>query len=117
MTTAMSWYPERGNRVSNSNRIWHNSLCIEFNNNGGLTPAELRVIHLLLKGYTSGQIATLCFRSIKTISVQKGNAFRRLGVRNDATLLPTLLLRGVVTLYTDLNRVDLPAVGHRISPK
>ncbi|MBD6546778.1 hypothetical protein FMD04_18120, partial [Salmonella enterica subsp. enterica serovar Enteritidis] len=58
----------------------------------------------LLQGYNCGQIAALCFRSVKTISAQKVLAFRRLGVRNDATLLPTLMLLGMVTLYTDLNR-------------
>ncbi|ECC1744151.1 helix-turn-helix transcriptional regulator [Salmonella enterica] len=81
------------------NRIWYGCLCIEFNRDSGLSPAELRVISLLLKGYKSGQIAALCSRSVKTISAQKGQAFKRLGVSNDATLLSALLLHGVVTVY------------------
>ncbi|ECC1695082.1 LuxR family transcriptional regulator [Salmonella enterica subsp. salamae] len=85
------------------NRIWYGSLCIEFNCDSGLSPAELRVISLLLEGYNSGQIAALCSRSVKTISAQKGRAFKRLGVSNDATLLSTLLLHGTVTVYTGLN--------------
>ncbi|EBK3418323.1 helix-turn-helix transcriptional regulator [Salmonella enterica subsp. enterica serovar Enteritidis] len=101
MASALTAFPEDGD----FGRIWYDRFCIEFNSDGGLSPAELRVIRLLLRGYNSGQIAALCFRSVKTISAQKGQAFRRLGVRNDATLLPTLILLGMVTLYTDLNRV------------
>ncbi|EOE6289333.1 helix-turn-helix transcriptional regulator [Salmonella enterica] len=63
--------------------------------------AELNVIQLLLKGYSISQIATLRRRSVKTISVQKKNAFRRLNVSNDASLLSVLLLRGIVLIYTD----------------
>ncbi|EFQ9546620.1 LuxR family transcriptional regulator, partial [Salmonella enterica] len=52
------------------------------------------------------------------ISAQKGQAFRRLGVRNDATLLPTLMLLGMVTLYTDLNRVhSLEEAGLECGPE
>ncbi|ASG86029.1 helix-turn-helix transcriptional regulator [Salmonella enterica] len=100
MATIMTGLPER--RISS--RIWYGRLCIEFNSNDDLSPAERRVIRLLLQGYNSGQIAALCFRSVKTISTQKGRAFKRLGVRNDATLLPALLLQGMVTVYTDLIR-------------
>lgn len=100
MASALTVFPEDGD----INRIWYDRFCIEFNSDGGLSPAELRVIRLLLQGYNCGQIAALCFRSVKTISAQKVLAFRRLGVRNDATLLPTLMLLGMVTLYTDLNR-------------
>ncbi|EKA4602088.1 helix-turn-helix transcriptional regulator [Salmonella enterica] len=96
MATIITGLPER--RISS--RLWYGRLCIEFNSNGDLSPAERRVIRLLLQGYNSGQIAALCFRSVKTISTQKGRAFKRLGVRNDATLL----LQGMVTVYTDLNR-------------
>ncbi|EDM9064982.1 LuxR family transcriptional regulator [Salmonella enterica subsp. enterica serovar Give] len=80
-------------------RIWYGCLCIEFNSDCRLSPAEFRVMSLLLRGYNPGQIAALCSRSVKTISAQKGQAFKRLGVRNDATLLPTLLLHGMVTVY------------------
>lgn len=95
MTTNLTGLPER--RISS--QIWYGRLCIEFNSDGGLSPAERRVIRLLLQGYNSRQIAALCLRSVKTISTQKGRAFKRLGVRNDATLLPALLLQGMVTVY------------------
>lgn len=114
MASALTAFPEDGD----FSRIWYDRLCIEFNSDGGLSPAELRVIRLLLRGYNSGQIAALCFRSVKTISAQKGRAFRRLGVRNDATLLPTLMLLGMVTLYTDLNRVhSLEEAGLECGPE
>lgn len=90
--------------IKSINRILHGSLCIEFNRDCGISPAEFRVISLLLKGYNSSQIAGICSRSIKTISAQKRNAFKRMGVSNDATLLSTLLLHGMVTIYTDFNR-------------
>ncbi|EAB2964326.1 LuxR C-terminal-related transcriptional regulator [Salmonella enterica] len=107
MASALTAFPEDGD----FSRIWYDRLCIEFNSDGGLSPAELR-------GYNSGQIAALCFRSVKTISAQKGQAFRRLGVRNDATLLPTLMLLGMVTLYTDLNRVhSLEEAGLECGPE
>lgn len=76
-------------------------ICIEFRHTGGLSMAELNVIQLLLKGYSISQIATLRRRSVKTISVQKKNAFKRLNVSNDASLLSVLLLRGIVLIYTD----------------
>ncbi|EDV7203284.1 helix-turn-helix transcriptional regulator [Salmonella enterica subsp. enterica serovar Bredeney] len=101
MTANPEYIPES----KNPDRIWYGNLCIEFNSDGGLTPAELRIIRLLLEGYKSGQIAARSFRSIKTISAQKGQAFKRLGVRSDATLLLTLLLRGMVTVYTGRNQV------------
>ncbi|ELI4468858.1 helix-turn-helix transcriptional regulator [Salmonella enterica] len=110
MASALTAFPEDGD----FSRIWYDRLCIEFNSDGGLSPAELRVIRLLLRGYNSGQIAALCFRSVKTISAQKGQAFRRLGVRNDATLM----LLGMVTLYTDLNRVhSLEEAGLECGPE
>ncbi|EDC6228531.1 helix-turn-helix transcriptional regulator [Salmonella enterica subsp. enterica serovar Braenderup] len=100
-------------KKEDSCRIWYGSLCIEFNSNGGLSPAELRVIRLVLEGYKSGQIAARCSRSVKTISAQKSQAFKRLGVRSDATLLSALLLSGIVTLYTDLNWGRFPDESHR----
>ncbi|HCL5280270.1 TPA: LuxR family transcriptional regulator [Salmonella enterica] len=104
MPSGPGWYRENGS----GDRIWHGRLCIEFTADGGLSPAELRVIRLLLKGYTTGEIAGLCSRSIKTISAQKNSALRRLGVWNDATLLPALLLQGMVRLYTGPEHAALP---------
>ncbi|EBX7128024.1 LuxR family transcriptional regulator, partial [Salmonella enterica subsp. enterica serovar Enteritidis] len=50
MASALTVFPEDGD----INRIWYDRFCIEFNSDGGLSPAELRVIRLLLRGYNSG---------------------------------------------------------------
>lgn len=63
--------------------------------------AELEIIQLLLEGNSVSQIAALRRRSVKTVSAQKAGAFRRLNVSNDTSLLPVLLLRGIVVIYTD----------------
>ncbi|EDW8498247.1 helix-turn-helix transcriptional regulator [Salmonella enterica subsp. enterica serovar Enteritidis] len=85
--------------MGSSKFIWYGNLCIRFENSGGMSPAEQNVIQLLLGGYTTAQIADICARSIKTISAQKKKAFRRLNIRNEATLLLSLLLLGVVTIH------------------
>ncbi|EFQ9546568.1 LuxR family transcriptional regulator, partial [Salmonella enterica] len=46
MASALTAFPEDGD----FSRIWYDRLCIEFNSDGGLSPAELRVIRLLLRG-------------------------------------------------------------------
>lgn len=91
------------NKIKTINKIFHRSLCIEFNCDCGISPTEFKVISLLLEGYNSRQIADICSRSIKTISTQKRSAFRRMGIRNDASLLSTLLLHDIVTIYIDLS--------------
>ncbi len=67
MASALTVFPEDGD----INRIWYDRFCIEFNSDGGLSPAELRVIRLLLQGYNCGQIAALCFRSVKPFQPRK----------------------------------------------
>lgn len=42
MASALTAFPEDGD----FSRIWYDRLCIEFNSDGGLSPAELRVIRL-----------------------------------------------------------------------
>ncbi|EAX9749176.1 LuxR family transcriptional regulator [Salmonella enterica] len=84
-------------------RIWHGSLCIEFRNDLNISKTEFKIISLLLKGYNNSQIAVICSRSIKTISSQKCIAFKRLGIKNDATLLPALILHGMVKIHTGYN--------------
>ncbi|EAX7734125.1 hypothetical protein AIX81_21565 [Salmonella enterica] len=73
-------------------------LNFEFSKDCGLSESELCVIQLLLKGYTQKQIAAMRLRSIKTISAQKCNAFIKLGVRHDITLLSILLLKNMVKI-------------------
>ncbi|EAS0548006.1 LuxR family transcriptional regulator [Salmonella enterica subsp. diarizonae] len=73
-------------------------LHFEFNTDCGLSESELCVVQLLLKGYTQKQIAAMRLRSVKTISAQKINAFIKLGVRSDITLLSVLLLKNMVKI-------------------
>ncbi|EAR4440309.1 LuxR family transcriptional regulator [Salmonella enterica] len=73
-------------------------LHFEFNKDCGLSESELCVVQLLLKGYTQKQIAAMRLRSVKTISAQKCNAFIKLGVRSDITLLSVLLLKNMVNI-------------------
>ena len=50
-----------------------------------LTATECEVLELLLKGYTITQISKSRLRSIKTISFQKSQIYKKLGIRNDTT--------------------------------
>ncbi|EBG6971118.1 LuxR family transcriptional regulator [Salmonella enterica subsp. enterica serovar Braenderup] len=81
----------------NTDRAGYGNLCTGFNSDGGQTPAGSQIIRLLPEGYKNGQLAA---RSLRSISAQKDLAFKRSGVRNDATLLPTLLFRGIMTVCT-----------------
>ncbi|WP_337264086.1 MULTISPECIES: LuxR C-terminal-related transcriptional regulator [unclassified Serratia (in: enterobacteria)] len=51
-----------------------------------LTVSEKRVLSLLLKGYSQGQIARLLTRSIKTISAQKCSMIKKLGCKRDSEI-------------------------------
>lgn len=73
----------------NTDRAENGNLCTGFNSDGGLTPAG--------SGSIRGQPAA---RSLRIISAQKGRAFKRSDLRNDATLLPTLLFRDMMTACT-----------------
>ncbi|PWB30889.1 DNA-binding response regulator [Pseudomonas sp. SDI] len=53
---------------------------------GSLSPRELEVVRLLARGQTVSEIAAQLNRSTKTVSTQKVNAMRKLGVSNDAAL-------------------------------
>lgn len=55
-----------------------------------LSPRELEVLRLLASGMSVTEIATQLHRSITTISRQKGNAMRKLGVVNDAEMFSFL---------------------------
>jgi two-component system capsular synthesis response regulator RcsB len=52
-----------------------------------LTPRELEVVRLFSSGYTLASIADLQNRSISTISTQKYNAMRRLGISTNTDLI------------------------------
>ncbi|EEZ5661957.1 TPA: response regulator transcription factor [Escherichia coli] len=50
-----------------------------------LTETECNVLELLIKGYNVTKISVNRFRSVKTVSLQKSQIYRKLGVRNDIT--------------------------------
>lgn len=79
-------------------------LHFELNKDCGLSEAEICVVQLLLKGYNQKQIAAIRVRSVKTISAQKINAFTKLGVRRDITLLSVLLLKNMVRISVHPDR-------------
>ncbi|KJZ71911.1 hypothetical protein HIM_08667 [Hirsutella minnesotensis 3608] len=51
-----------------------------------LTPREKEIIRCYLNGMTITQIAAQFHRSVQTVSTQKQNAYRKLGIRSDAEL-------------------------------
>ncbi|MVV97814.1 LuxR C-terminal-related transcriptional regulator [Escherichia coli] len=75
-----------------------------------LTSTELSLLQMLLLGGNVSKIAQCRCRSIKTVSYQKLQIYRKLGIRNDLTLWPDLLLRYRAVLLETKNprapRVD-----------
>ena len=63
-----------------------------------LTETECEVLQLLLKGYTITQISKSRGRSIKTVSLQKYQIYKKLGIRNDITFWFDLLLSSCVKI-------------------
>ena len=57
-----------------------------------LTDKELSLLKQLLKGKTLTDIAHESYRSIKTVSCQKNNIYRKLGIKNDLSLWEELIL-------------------------
>ncbi|MBD8216471.1 response regulator transcription factor [Erwinia persicina] len=61
-----------------------------------LTPKELEVIRLFSSGYTLSEIAHRQNRTISTISTQKYNAMRRLGVSSNIELIRYAYAQGLI---------------------
>lgn len=57
-----------------------------------LTKIECDVLELIMKGYSSTKISHLRNRSNKTVSSQKRQIYKKLGVRNDLTFWIDILL-------------------------
>lgn len=57
-----------------------------------LTKIECDVLELIMKGYSSTKIAHLRNRSNKTVSSQKRQIYKKLGIRNDLTFWIDILL-------------------------
>jgi len=61
-----------------------------------LTPKELEVIRLFSSGYTLSEIAVRQNRTISTVSTQKYNAMRRLGVSSNIELIRYAYAKGLI---------------------
>lgn len=71
---------------------------IELNDEGRkiLSAREEIIIHCLLNGYTVTEIAKTFCRDVRTISGQKRNAYKKLMVKNDTSLVIELLRMGYI---------------------
>ncbi|EDB2713557.1 response regulator transcription factor [Salmonella enterica] len=78
-----------GDSGSQSTHIW---VC------PSLTEAECEVLELLVKGYSVTRISESRFRSVKTVSLQKHQIYRKLGIRNDITFWLDLSLSSRVKM-------------------
>lgn len=61
-----------------------------------LTETECEVLELLVKGYSVTKISEFRFRSVKTVSLQKHQIYKKLGIRNDTTFWLDLSLSSSV---------------------
>lgn len=58
-----------------------------------LTPTELSLLRMLMQGMGVSEIARRRNRSMKTVSYQKSQIYRKLGIRNDMMFWLDILLR------------------------
>lgn len=58
-----------------------------------LTSTEVSLLQMLLQGMGGAEIARRRCRSMKTVSYQKSQIYRKLGIRNDMTFWLDILLR------------------------
>jgi two-component system capsular synthesis response regulator RcsB len=66
-----------------------------------LSPRELEVVRLFVSGLTVSEIAARLHRSKQTISTQKMNAMRRLGIKRDTDLIIYGIDANLTTLGTE----------------
>ncbi|CAG9168873.1 Transcriptional regulatory protein RcsB [Cupriavidus laharis] len=60
-----------------------------------LSPREMEVVRMYVNGMTTTEMARYLHRSVNTVSTQKTNAMRKLGVSNDAELFDYALEHGL----------------------
>ncbi|ELD0501639.1 helix-turn-helix transcriptional regulator [Escherichia coli] len=58
-----------------------------------LTPTELSLLRMLMQGMSVSEIARRRNRSMNTVSYQKSQIYRKLGIRNDMMFWLDILLR------------------------
>lgn len=73
-------------KIVNSDLI---GLCTQISR---LSPAESEVVHAVAKGYSVKRVAFEKKLSVKTISCQKRNACKKLGVKTDVELIHYLYM-------------------------
>lgn len=71
--------------VQEDMRRWENER-LQRHSCRSLSPRELEVVRMYVKGMTTTQVARYLHRSVNTVSTQKTNAMRKLGLSNDAEL-------------------------------
>ncbi|EPB2022016.1 LuxR C-terminal-related transcriptional regulator [Escherichia coli] len=73
---------------------------IELNDSGRkiLSAREEIIILCLLNGYTVTEIAKFSCRDVRTISTQKINAYKKLGVKSDTSLLIDMLKNSYIEI-------------------
>lgn len=71
-----------------------------------LTETECVLLFQLLRGKSLTEIAKKRYRSVKTVSCQKGKIYKKLGVKNDLTLWRDILL-GFVYKAESVNSLNI----------
>jgi len=62
-----------------------------------LSPRELEVAQMLVRGFTNREIAAALAISVKTVDTHRGNALRKLELRNNVALALRAVREGLVT--------------------
>ncbi|EKR7608213.1 helix-turn-helix transcriptional regulator, partial [Escherichia coli] len=78
-----------------------------------LTKIECDVLELIMKGYSSKKISHLRNRSNKTVSSQKRQIYKKLGIRNDLTFWIDILLSPAIRAVF-YRKGDVVHIGNEI---
>jgi two-component system capsular synthesis response regulator RcsB len=76
-----------------------------------LSPRELEVVRLFVSGLTVSEIAARLHRSKQTISTQKMNAMRRLGIKRDTDLILYGIDANLTSQSPDVTAYRFPGVN------
>jgi DNA-binding NarL/FixJ family response regulator len=70
----------------------------EFTPRVELTPRELEVLHLMAKGFSNPEIASVLGRTGSTMKVHASNIFEKLGVTDRTEAVTVAMQRGIIHL-------------------
>lgn len=79
----------------------------------GLTEREAEVASLLSRGYRSTEIGPLLGIDPKTVDTHRGNALKKLGLRDNAALIRYAIREGLVSVDAD---ADAPGCSRQRGP-